>query len=54
VRTHRNLFQTATRLISLVGAAGNAAAAAHFGRQPRNQTLEKLGIDPEKYRKIGY
>jgi hypothetical protein len=54
VRIHRDLFQSATRLMSLVGAAGDAAAAAHFGRQPRKQTLEKLGIDPDQYRQIGH
>lgn len=48
----RKLFNSATRLMSLVGAAGNAAAAAQFGRKPRNQTLETLGIDPEQYRQI--
>jgi adenylosuccinate lyase len=48
----RNLLNSATRLISLVGAAGNAAAAAQYGRQPRAQALEKLGIDPKHYRQI--
>lgn len=48
----RNLFHNATRLISLVGAAGTAAAAAQDGRRPRNQTLEQLGMDPEHYRQI--
>ena len=51
--TNRNLFRNATRLIALFGAAGNAAAAAEFGRRPRNRTLETLGIDPEQYRQIG-
>ena len=33
--------QWRARLISLVGAAGNAAQAAQYGRQPRTQALEK-------------
>lgn len=51
--THRNFFHSATRLFALFGAAGNAAAAAEFGRRPGNRTLETLGIDPEQYRQIG-
>lgn len=50
--THRTLFSTAARLLTLFGAAGNAAAAAEFGGKPRNRTLEVLGIDPEQYRQI--
>jgi adenylosuccinate lyase len=50
--THLTLLSTAARLLTLFGAAGNAAAAAEFGRQPRNRTLEVLGIDPEHYRQI--
>jgi hypothetical protein len=53
MKVHLSLLQNATRILSLFGAAGTAASAAEFGRQPRRGTLETLGIDPEHYRRIG-
>ncbi len=52
MQIHRNFYRSATRLFSLVGAAGSAAAAAESGRRPNNKALEILGIDPEQYRQI--
>ena len=51
--THRNLFDHASRLVALFGAAASAAAAAEAGRRPHNRALETLGIDPAHYRQIG-
>jgi adenylosuccinate lyase len=52
VKNHRTFLHSAAQFLSLFGAAGNAAAAAQFGRQPAHRTLETLGIDPEHYRQI--
>jgi len=53
MKIHLGPLQSTTRLLSLFGAAGTAAAAAHSGRQPTRRVLEMLGIDPEQYRQIG-
>lgn len=44
--THRKFFHSATRLFALFGAAGNAAAAAEFGRRPATARSRRWASTP--------
>jgi hypothetical protein len=40
-------------VFSLMGDAIAAASAVRMNRQPEEQTLRRLGIDPEQFGRIG-
>jgi hypothetical protein len=52
--TRPKFLTRAARFLTIIGAAGRAAAATDAGRRPDAKTLRTLDIDPAQFDKIGH